>query len=372
MSIFHLLNSALKKPVVLFYASLFLCINLTACQKKEPPPPPEPVKKIELIQKDLVGFQPTTAVSRTAFTGSIRAVNQSSVQAQVTATATAVQVKIGQKVTQGQILVVLNNQDNAARLAQAQANLASTQAQANLAQSLVQRKKRLFDQGFISKFEYEQSQVDYQAQIENVRAQQANVDIAQKANQDGVIRSPIHGVVTTRQVEPGQTVAVGQTLFEIVDPQSLEIQAKLPIESQQALQLGQTLEYRLQGQTEVFQARLSRIAPMADQVNRQIEFFALPLQSLPSLSIGAFVEGHILASDQLEGQLIPLNSIQNLDQDPFVWVVRQQKLHRVAIQVLQQQYQKNQAIVTGLMPNDLISRIRFTEQDIQKDVVIQP
>ncbi|WP_434062888.1 hypothetical protein, partial [Escherichia coli] len=86
--------------------------------------------------------------------------------------------------------------DNAARLAQAQANLASTQAQANLAKSMVQRKKRLLDQGFISKVEYEQSLVDYQAQLENVRAQQANVDIAEKAYRDGTILSPISGVIT--------------------------------------------------------------------------------------------------------------------------------------------------------------------------------
>ncbi len=34
------------------------------------------------------------------------------------------------------------------------------------------------------------------------------------------------GVITQRQVEPGQTVAAGQTLFEIVDPKQLEIQSK--------------------------------------------------------------------------------------------------------------------------------------------------
>ncbi len=39
--------------------------------------------------------------------------------------------------------------------------------------------------------EYEQSQLDYRAQMENVRAQQANVDIALKADQDGTITNPI-------------------------------------------------------------------------------------------------------------------------------------------------------------------------------------
>src|SRR5690606_549790 len=100
------------------------------------------------------------------------------------------------------VLVVLrlNSQGIGVGLAQARANLASTQAQANQARNMMQRKKRLLDQGFISKVEYEQSQVDYQAQLENVRAQQANVDIAEKADRDGTMTSPINGVITQRQV----------------------------------------------------------------------------------------------------------------------------------------------------------------------------
>ncbi|MCG2916579.1 biotin/lipoyl-binding protein, partial [Escherichia coli] len=77
-----------------------------------------------------------------------------------------VNVNVGQSVTKGQILVRLDNQDNAARLSQARANLASARAQADLAKNLMQRKKRLLDQGCISRVEYEQSEVDYKAQLE--------------------------------------------------------------------------------------------------------------------------------------------------------------------------------------------------------------
>lgn len=48
-----------------------------------------------------------------------------------------------------------------------------------------------------------------------MHAQQANVNIAQKAEREGyTIYSPISGVITQRQVDAGQTVAAGQTLFE--------------------------------------------------------------------------------------------------------------------------------------------------------------
>lgn len=349
---------------------LCLTLLLTACQKNEIEKPVETTTKIELIEKDLVSVKNGTSVAKSAFTGTLRAVNQSSIQAQVTATATQVYVQVGQSVAKGQVLVCLNNQDNAARLAQAQANLSAAQAQANLAKNMMQRKQRLLDQGFISKVEYEQAAVDYQAQLENVHAQQANVNIAQKAEREGTIYSPISGVITQRQVDAGQTVAAGQTLFEIVDPNQLEIQAKLPSDMQAALKVGQRIEYTIQGNPAQLTAVLTRVSPIADPASRQIEFFARPNETINSLSIGSFVEGNILASTQVSGQLIPLDVIQDVKAKPYVWVIRQNKIEKVNLVILEQRYRDNLAVVQGLHNTDQISRIKFNEQDIHKTVII--
>jgi len=360
------------KPQARLASIGLICLSLAfvGCQKSEPVATENPVAKVELIQQDLVRIQHGSSVSKTTFTGTIRAVNQSTIQAQVTATATSVNAQVGQTVQKGQVLVRLNNQDNAARLAQAQANLASAQAQANQARLMVQRKERLLQQGFVSKVEYEQSKVDYQAQVENANAQQASVNIARKADQDGTITSPINGVITKRQVEPGQTVAAGTTLFEIIDPAHLEIQAQLPSDAQSALKLGQAIEYRIQGNNNLLHATLSRISPIADPTSRQIEFFAQPKEAITSLSIGAFVEGQILGSDQVSGQLIPLNTVQDIDNKPYVWVVRQNKIAKVSIQVLEQRYSNNIAVVTGLLDSDLVSRVKFSDNQIRQDVMI--
>ncbi|EMT85952.1 nodulation protein [Acinetobacter baumannii ABNIH26] len=359
-------------PFYFFKLSLIsLSLILAACNQQEVPKTTasEP-KKIELIPQDLIPVKEGSLAAQTAFTGTIRAVQQSSIQAQVSATATAVTANVGQKVQKGQVLVRLNNQDNAARLAQAQANLASAQAQAELARNLMNRKQRLLNQGFIARVEFEQSQVDYKGQLESVRAQQANVDIAKKADRDGIITSPISGVITKRQVEPGQTVSVGQTLFEIVNPDQLEIQAKLPIEQQSALKVGSSIQYQIQGNSKQLHAILTRISPVADQDSRQIEFFASPKEAIDSLSIGAFINGIILHNDSNQGQTIPLDSIQNLQHDPFVWVIRNQTIQKVKIRVVEQRYNENIALVQGLQSTDQVSRIQFEDSDINKKVTL--
>ena len=361
-----------RKNFLFYFKISILCFStlLVACQKNEPEQPSKNIKKIELIQQDLVPIQLGTSVNQTNFTGTIRAVNQSSIQAQVTATATQVNAKVGQSVTQGQILVRLNNQDNAARLAQSQANLAATKAQANQAKLMMQRKQRLLNQGFISKVEFEQSQVDYQAQLENVNGQQSNVDLARKAEQDGVSTSAIDAVITKRQVEPGQTVAVGTTLFEIIDPNHLEIQAQLPSDMQAALKIGQKIEYTLQGNPNKLTATLSRISPLADPTSRQIDFFAKLNESITSLSIGSFLEGSILGTQAISGQIIPLDTVHDLPNKPYVWLIRENKIVRQNVTVLEQRYSTNIAVVQGLKNTDLISRVKFNDDDIQKAVSI--
>lgn len=357
-----------------YLTTTVLCLSLvlSACSSSESTQTKTPTQadKIELIAEDLVAIKTGTIAEKVAFTGTIRAVEQSSIQAQVSATATNVNVQVGEQVHQGQILVRLNNQDNAARLAQARANLASAQAQANQAELMVQRKKRLLDQGFIAKVELEQSQVDYRAQLENTRAMQANVDIAVKADQDGIIKSPINGVVTKRQVEPGQTVSIGQTLFEIINPNILEIQGKVPNDQQQLLHIGQTVEYQIQGHPNTLNAKISRISPIADLNSRQIEFFAIPEQIINALSIGAFVEGYLVEKSQTAGQIIPFNIIQNIDNQPYVWLVRGGKIVKQSITLLQQNYNDNTAVVMGLDPTDQISRIALSDADQNKSVVI--
>lgn len=352
--------------------TLCLTFSLFGCHQQEQQSTvstnkPQP---IEMIQKDIIAVQTGAVRNKVSFSGTIRAVNQSSIQSRVSATVSQVHVQVGQQISKNEVLVELNNQDNASRLAQTQANLATAQAQAQQALNMVQRKKRLLDKGFISKVEYEQAQVEYKAQLENTKAQQANVNIATKANQDGVIRSPIQGIITRRQVEPGQTVAAGQTLFDIVDPTKLEIQAKLPADQQAVLRVGNSIEYTIQGNSQKLPATIVRVSPIADPINRQIDFFATPNSEINSLSIGTFVEGNILSSNQIQGQIVPLDLVQDLQSKPYLWVIRDKKVLQVFVKVLEQQVNDNTAVVEGLLSQDLISRIKFSSSDLNKPVNI--
>ena len=78
-----------------------------------------------------------------------------------------------------------------------------------------------------------------------------------------------------------------------------------------------------------------------------------------------------MSSRQISGQIIPLDTLQDIQNKPYVWVIRQNKLIKVNVQVLEQRYNDNIAVVKGLESTDRVSRIRFSEADLQKTVTLR-
>ncbi len=66
------------------------------------------------------------------------------------------------------------------------------------------------------------------------------------------------------------------------------------------------------------------------------------------------MDGYILANTTISGQIIPLNTIHDIQNKPYVWVIRDQKIARVDITVLEQRYSDNTAVIQGLQSNDLV------------------
>lgn len=150
--------------------------------------------------------------------GTINPVSLVSVGTQVSGTVKKLYVDFNSKVTQGQILLELDNSMLAAQLKQTQANIQSAAASLELATANEARMRSLFAQEYVS-----QQELDVAVQAKKVAQAQTQLSNAvlekDRANLAySVIRSPVSGVVVDRSVEVGQTVAASlqtPTLFKI-------------------------------------------------------------------------------------------------------------------------------------------------------------
>lgn len=347
------------------FAILLSSLFIVSCGKQEPVTQAKTtVQPLELIGSDLVKPEYRQLSRNVSFTGTLQAKLRTSIQAETSGTVIQLYANNGDRVNKGQTLLRLNNQDDQARFLQEQANFTAAKAQADLSKNLAERNRRLFQQGYIAEIEYERSKADAQAQRANLDAQQALVTIAKKAANDATVQAPMSGIVSNRQVQTGQTVASGQTLFEIVDTSTLELQGSVPDNNQTNLRVGQTVQYQFAGQSKpVFTTRISRINPIADASSRALLFYADVNNNTGSLNIGNYVQGTITLEGGEHGLVIPSSAIwQEDNQSDYVWAVRHQKLVKVNVTILAQDKMTNTALVAGIEPTDQVSLVKVPDE----------
>ena len=153
-------------------------------------------------------------------TGEIQPLNTINVGSQVSGTIEAIYVDYNSKVKKGDVLLKIEPSVLPASVDEAYASLVSSESQRNYAKSEYERNKTLFDAGFISRAELEQSQTTYEQAEQNVNKMKSQYDRAVTNLGYATITSPVDGTVISRQVDVGQTVAASfQTpdLFEIAE-----------------------------------------------------------------------------------------------------------------------------------------------------------
>jgi HlyD family secretion protein len=168
----------------------------------------------------------TDAITANGILNPISVIN---VGTQVSGTVQSLEVDFNDKVREGQILLRLDPALFASRLAASDAALANARAQAQLQAENVRRAAELVAKDYISRQDYETTVATSRGSAAQVR--QALAQVAQdRANLDfSVIRAPVSGVVISREVDLGQTVAAAfatPVLFRIArDLSKMRIEA---------------------------------------------------------------------------------------------------------------------------------------------------
>jgi HlyD family secretion protein len=110
-------------------------------------------------------------------------------------------------VKKGQVIAELDKTNLISELNRAKADLSSAQSTLNYETANYNRYKTLFDKGLISANDYENARLSFDKAQQTVRSSRENVQKAQTNLGYATITSPIDGVVLSKSVEEGQTVA---------------------------------------------------------------------------------------------------------------------------------------------------------------------
>ena len=318
-----------------------------------------------------------------------------------------VEVQPGDHVKTGQLLgemdpVDLDDkigaQDAALKRAEAsilavEAQIQEVSARKSFAETQAKRYEQLLVVRAVSEESVEAKRQELQIAQANLSAARANLEASRqelaraRAERDGLIRqranlrlvSPVDGLVTRRDADPGTTVIAGQAVVEVVEPGSIWINVRF--DQQRALGLRAELPAQIVLRSQAGESRagrVSRIEPHADTVTEEVlakvAFNQRP-QTLPP--IGELAEVTVALAAQKSMPVVPNASVQRVDGRLGVWVVEDGSLRFAPVktgatdlegrvQILQGLSGGERVVVYSQKALDAHSRIKIVDRILGK------
>jgi RND family efflux transporter MFP subunit len=261
--------------------------------------------------------------------GSIRAVHETTIGSKLLARVVEVNLKAGQKVQTGDILIRVDDTDLRAKLQQAKAAMAAEEAVYRQAASDEKRYAQLVKSKTISQQQYDNLVTALQSAEANLQRAQATANEVQATLDWATIRSPIDGTVIDKKVDVGDMVTPGQMLVTLFDPDHMQLVASVRESLTSRLQVGQSIGVRIERLQKQCSGTISEIVPEAQSASRTFQV-KVTGPCPPGIYSGMF--GRLLIPlDNEAALLIPRRAVHEVGQLELVDVVDHNQTSRRAI-----------------------------------------
>ncbi len=205
-------------------------------------------------------------------TGTLSAITTVQVGTQVSGTIARIYVDFNDRVRKGQVLAELDKRPLIAALNDAEAAYERAQAEVRQTERNLERAQRLLAQNLIAQADYDAALSNYETAVANLKSAEANLSRARTNLFYATITSPIDGVVISRNVDVGQTVAASfntPTLFVIAnDLRKMQVLANVDEADVGRVRVGQPVTFTVDAYPDrVFHGRVEqvRLQPTVNQ-----------------------------------------------------------------------------------------------------------
>ncbi|MCY7313882.1 MAG: efflux RND transporter periplasmic adaptor subunit [Pseudoxanthomonas sp.] len=311
---------------------------------------PRPV----LVLNPGTGVQP----SLSTYAGVVRAREQSSLSFRVGGKVVSRSVDAGTRVSRGQVLAELDAGDLSL---QAQAGLAQLgAAEADLARARGDRDRyaQLVREQLVSRSVFDAQEAAYKAAEGMVRAARAQWEVDRNQAAYTQLSAPSDGVIASRQVEAGQVVAAGETVFTMAADGGREVVISLPEGRIREFKVGQPVLVELwSAPGRQWPGTVREISPEADE---QLRTFAarvnLDGDAAQAVELGQSARVYVQDDDVQAALSVPLSAVQRgADGASAVWLVDAQsgKVKSQPVQ-LGRLGETEVPVISGLKPDDWV------------------
>jgi RND family efflux transporter MFP subunit len=218
-----------------------------------------PTVHAQVLSEVLVDFERSAPAE-------VRALNDSTIAAEVSAVVLSIHADVGQAVARGDLLLELNPTDYQLNLKQAEANLASSRARLSQANAKLKRARTLGDNQYISADELLARETEVMVFAAEIQAAEVAVSIARRNLDKCSLRAPFDGVVGKRMAQVGNFVRNGDPLIAVTQIDQIELDAEIPDDQADALSHADGIRFESRGQG--WPVELLRLSPVIDSQRR--------------------------------------------------------------------------------------------------------
>lgn len=203
--------------------------------------------------------------------GTVRAVHETTVGSKLLARVVEVNLRAGQHVGAGELLIRLDDADLQAKLKQARA--AASAAEAAHAQAINDEKRyaALVKANAVSRQDYEKTVTAVKSTEAELKRAGEVVSEVQAMLDWASVRAPMDAVVIDKKVDVGDLVTPGQVLVSLFDPKRMQLVASVRESLAHELAVGQDIGVRIEGLNKRCTGTISEIVPEAQAASRAFQ-----------------------------------------------------------------------------------------------------
>ena len=283
---------------------------------------------------------------------SVEAAQATLISSRLLARIVAVEVRAGDNVKQGDLLLELENSDINAQVQQAEASIRANTARLNEARQNLERVKELQAGGVMSVADLDKAQANYDTLVADQAGAGQALEEAKTALGYTKILAPFDGRVVDRFAEPGDTAQPGTKLLALYNPLSLRVEAQVREVVALGLEVGQALQVEIPAMQKIVDAVIQERVPAADPGSRSFLVkagVAFDKSLLPGMYARLLVP--VGTGKKL---LIPADRVVHVGQLDLVWVYQDGQSYRRFVRIGQLDQDGRVEILAGLAEGESV------------------
>jgi RND family efflux transporter MFP subunit len=315
----------------------------------------DPAKSVvgkQAVPVEVAKVTPAELTDGVEVVGSLAAKFQADVKAEFAGIVTDIYANEWVRVQKGTPLARLDTRELDIMLKRVEAAVEAAKAsvmQAEVARNRAEREcsriSKLKEAGLVTQQNLDDSLTEKDASAARLAAASAQLRAAEQEFSQtqthlskGLIRSPMNGVISQRNVNVGDLVgdvAGNKILFHIVDNRTLDLTVTAPSSEMAVIRVGQPLDFStdaIPGKT--FAGRVTFINPAVSEADRSVKIIADVRNDSEELKAGLFVKGKIITGTRHGVLQVPRTSLLSWDvvkKQADVFVVNADKVQRKTI-----------------------------------------